>query len=207
MNSKSLWSNTEFEMINVVDVFRYKPGIMKKAEELLTELKEVLVEEMERSNLIVPPETDVTQGQIARGENYKGFPFISLDMPQRFSKTEMFTFRTVFWWGHCLVFSFILKGGFVPSYCENIITRKDQSSFKGIYLAIGPNPFEWELNDENYRLVAELSDANIRSTIQGRKFMKLASFISLSDPAFKLLDWKTEGLVSFQTISQMAFAN
>ena len=78
MNSKSLWSNTEFEMINVVDVFRYKPGIMKKAEELLTELKEVLVEEMERSNLIVPPETDVTQGQIARGENYKGFPFISL---------------------------------------------------------------------------------------------------------------------------------
>ena len=108
MNSYFPWSDQEFDMINFVDVFHSKPGIMKKAEGLLTELKNSLVKEIPLLDLILPPETDVIKGQIVRGENYKGFPFISLDMPQRFSKTEMFTYRTVFWWGHCLVFSFCM---------------------------------------------------------------------------------------------------
>ena len=174
---------------------------------MLTELKNALVNEVVRLNLILPPETDATKGQIARGENYKGFPFISLDMPQRFSKTEMFTYRTVFWWGHCLVFSYILKGGFVPSYYQNIIARKNQFQDQTIYLATGPNPFEWELNEKNFQLVAGLSDADIEKTIHERKFIKLACFYSLSDPTFKNLDWKTEGLKTFRAIAQMALIN
>lgn len=204
MNNPS-WSESEFNMINVVDVFRFKPGIMKKAEEFLTELKKSLVEEVENSNLIVPPETDVIKGQIARGENYKGFPFISLDMPQRFSKVEMFTYRTVFWWGHCLVFSFILKGGFVPTYCENIIERKTSFEDYEVYLATGPNPFEWELNKQNYQLIKNFSDKEIRKTIQKCKYMKLARYFPISDPSFKKLNWKTEGIETFRLIEKMAF--
>ena len=66
MNPLPLWSNTEFEMINVVDVFLYKSGIMRKAEGLLTELKDALIKEMEHSNLIVPPETDVANILLSR---------------------------------------------------------------------------------------------------------------------------------------------
>ena len=201
------WTDQELNMINVVDVFQLKPVIMKKAEGFLNELKYALVNEITQLNLTLPPLTDFTKGQIARGENYKGFPFISLDMPQRFSKTEIFTYRTVFWWGHCLIFSFIFKGGFVPLYCQNLTTRRTQYQDQKIYLATSHNPFEWELNEKNYKVISELSDHDIQKTINETKFIKLACFYPLTDRTFKTLDWKTAGLNTFRAIAQIVLIN
>ena len=65
------------------------PRLMKKAEASLIELKDQIVNKLSQEPHPCPPESDITKGQIVRGENHKGFPFISLDMPQTFSKTQM----------------------------------------------------------------------------------------------------------------------
>ena len=104
------WSRDEWDLINVTEIFRRKPAILKKVESYLEELRTALADELKTHPKSYPPDTDLTKGQIARGENHKGFPFLSLDLPQKFSKTEFFTYRTLFWWGHYLGFSLILKG-------------------------------------------------------------------------------------------------
>ena len=92
----SMWSPLEIKLLNTVDVFLHKPTIIKKAETNLVDLKQSIVSELAKSPHLFPVTTDIVKGQIVRGENHKGFPFISLDMPQMFSKNEMFTYRTLF---------------------------------------------------------------------------------------------------------------
>ena len=119
------WSPLEIKLFNTIDVFAHKPAIIKKAEDNLTLLKQTIVKELANGSHPCPPETDTIKGQIVRGENHKGFPFISLDMPQMFSKTQMFTFRTLFWWGHYLIFSLILKQNDLTSIANNLILLKE----------------------------------------------------------------------------------
>ncbi len=90
------WSPVEVKLLNTVDIFLHKPAIMKKAEANLTALKQEVIKTLSQAPHPCPPESDIVKGQIVRGENHKGFPFISLDMPQMFSKSQMFTYRTFF---------------------------------------------------------------------------------------------------------------
>ena len=90
------WSPLEIKLLNTVDVFLHKPAIMKKAEANLTVLKQEIVKTLSLLPHPCPPEADIVKGQIVRGENHNGFPFMSLDMPQMFSKSRMFTYRTLF---------------------------------------------------------------------------------------------------------------
>ena len=95
-------------MINTADVFKHKSAILQKAENYLNDLKDAMVVELKDFDGIIPANADLTKSQLARGENHKGFPYRSLDIPQIFSKTEMFTYRVLFWWGNFLAYSLIL---------------------------------------------------------------------------------------------------
>ena len=109
-NSKpSAWSEKELRLVNHVEVFQNKPTILKKVEQRLITLQKALAQEVNLISANLPSGIDLVKNQIARGENHNGFPYLSLDYPQNFSKKEMLTMRTLFWWGHYLGISFILK--------------------------------------------------------------------------------------------------
>ena len=193
------WSDREIELVNEVEIFRLKPEIMKKAENRLTELKDALVREVSETKHLFPPHTDIVKGQIARGENYKGFPFVSLDMPQKFSREEMFTYRILFWWGHCLAFSFILKGKALHVWLSNILGRKGKA--KDIHFSLTPTPWEWDPNDQNYKLLLTMQDSELESVVAKNQYLKLVRFRSVSMPNFKSLNWATEGIEAFRIMT------
>jgi len=197
------WSSHEIEMVNVVDVFQHKPAIMKKAEQYLTQLKEQLVAEIASNCKSFPPGVDITKGQIARGENHNGFPFISMDMPQWFSKTEMFTYRTLFWWGHYLGFSFILKGENLPVYLDRLIARKDMPASSETYLACNTSPWEWVWAEENFKSLSATPEEEVRQIIASIQYIKLCRFYPLNDPTFSALDWTTTGLKVYRDMIQL----
>ena len=139
---KPNWTSREMEMLNHVEVFLQKPSIMKKGEHFLNALGEEMIQELTSSKIAFPVETKLNKTQLARGENNKGFPYLSLDIPQMFSKTKMFTFRTLFWWGHYLGFSLILKGEDLPKYAGKLCENKTNPTWSNVYLAITPTPWE-----------------------------------------------------------------
>jgi hypothetical protein len=59
--------------------------------------------------------------KISKGENYKGLPYTVLDYPRHYSKTDIFAYRAMFWWGHGYIFTMLLQGKYLDSFRQNII--------------------------------------------------------------------------------------
>jgi len=196
-SADSGWSENELKLINVVDVFLHKPTIMKKVEAHLLQLKEALAADLAAHPRPYPQGTDLVKGQIARGENHKGFPFISLHIPQNFSKTEFFTYRTLFWWGHYLAFSLLLKGPGLPEYLKCLLRNRQQSGDEETFVAKNTSPWEWEWTEENYVQVNQASEEEIQAVINNIGYIKLVRFFPLAEPSFSSLDWASAGVHTY----------
>ena len=186
------WQPKDLELINHVEVFQNKPAILKKVETRLSKLKEAMAIELVSCASRLPLNTDIENGQIARGENNNGFPFLSLDIPQNFSKTEMYTYRTLFWWGHYLGFSLILKGEKLKTYFERLSKHCNETPFLDVYLSITPTPWEWH-QDEKYFIPVSHQQVWAKK-LNILNHMKIMRFHSISDESFKRLDWTQAGL-------------
>jgi hypothetical protein len=198
LKNNLFWDELEIRLIRERELFLNKPGIMKKANGRLEGLKNKLIAQLAADGRNYPEGSDLIKGQIAKGENHNGFPFISLDMPQKFSKTEMFTFRTLFWWGHYLGFSLILKGMELNDFASKLSERKDSELLTDIYFATSTNIWEWKKTNENFNLVSESSSDTILQTVSEINYIKLIRFYPLSDPSFDCLDWEEAGSTTFE---------
>ena len=194
------WSHHEWDLINVTEVFKHKPAILKKAESYLEELRSALATELKAHPKPYPPGTDLTKGQIARGENNKGFPFLSLDIPQKFSKTEFFTYRTLFWWGHYLGFSLILKGPDLDTYLNRLKEYRQDAACENVYLSQHASPWEWEFSKKHFAKVSELSKNEIQEVADRLQYLKLMRFFPVSEKSFPELNWAQAGVQSFRDL-------
>ncbi len=200
------WSSHEIELLNHVEVFLQKPGIMKKAEQYLNALGDEIIRDLTHSKVSFPPNTKLEKVQLTRGENHKGFPYLSLDIPQMFTKTEMFTYRTLFWWGHYLGFSLILKGKDLPRYMDNLLKEKDNPQLENVYLATAPTPWEWSLTDQNFTRICETSREELQKIIKTIEYVKLVRFYPVNDASFSELDWVTAGVSAWRDLSKITEA-
>lgn len=92
--------------------------------------------------LLAPNTTDFLKGQIAKGENYEGYPYVMLDFPKQFSKQSIFTFRTLFWYGHSLIFSMIVAGEHLEHYRTNFEKHYDSLCNAALYFGIN-DMWDW----------------------------------------------------------------
>ena len=190
----SSWSEKELRLVQHVELFQCKPAILKKVENRFLALQKGLEKEIIPLSTNLPKNLDLLKNQIARGENHNGFPFLSLDYPQNFSKTEMFTMRTLFWWGHYLGFSLILKGERLTIYLERLLENRKTEPFKDIFVCLAPNPWEWELTEKNYSLVSKSNTEEIQKTILELGYLKLMRVVTFTDGKFITLNWTQTGV-------------
>jgi hypothetical protein len=194
MNSDDpdIWAENELRLINHIEVFQAKPAILKKAENRLVALQKSLEKEITLATL--PQGVTLTRNQIARGENHNGFPYLSLDYPQNFSKAEMFTFRTLFWWGHYLGFSLILKGKYLENYVGRLLENRSIEPFKDIYVSLAPNPWEWEINEANFSSISQSSPDDLHKAILELDYLKIIRVFPVTNEKFMTLDWTQSGV-------------
>ena len=203
-NSKSsAWSEKELRLVNHVEVFQNKPTILKKVEQRLITLQKALAQEVNLISVNLPSGIDLMKNQIARGENHNGFPYLSLDYPQNFSKKEMLTMRTLFWWGHYLGFSFILKGEKLSIYLERLIENCHKKSYKNIYVSIAPDPWEWEIIDENFVLAPQLETEGLQKIVCSLDYLKIIRVFSVKSQNFKTLDWSEAGVQFWKDLAPL----
>ncbi len=195
------WSANELRLLRMTELFQLKPAIMKKAEGYLDELKNALALELTQGTY--PPETELVNGRLTRGENNKGFPFLSLDIPQLFTKTEYFTFRTLFWWGHYLGFSLILKGEKLPEQTAHLLANQKRDICRDIYLARAPTPWEWERTEDNFKNLYKTPDSEIRETVESVQYIKLCRFYPFEEPDFHSLEWAPLGVQTFREFNAL----
>ena len=188
------WLEKDLSLIRHIEVFQNKPAVLKKVEQQLIGLQEALAKEIHLIADFIPDHLDLIKNQVVRGENLNGFPFISLDYPQNFSKTEMFTLRTLFWWGHYLGFSLILKGKRLESYLENLLENRNAEPFKNIYVSLAPDPWEWKINKTSYSLLDQIPPDGLRKTILELDYLKVIRVYPVENENFMPLNWIHSGL-------------
>ena len=214
MNSKSVddieslsWSEKELKLVKHVELFQCKPAILQKAENRFGALQKGLEKEIIPLTTHLPKNLDLVKNQIARGENHSGFPFLSLDYPQNFSKTEMFTMRTLFWWGHYLGFSLILKGERLAIYSQRLLENYKTKHFQDIFVCLAPTPWEWELNEKNYSLVSKVNAREFQKTILELGYLKLMRVVTFTDENFISLNWTQTGVQFWKDLASITMDN
>ena len=172
----------ELRLVADRDLFRSKERIILKVRDLLTGLQRGLQEDLGRS-LLLPPEFDPSKTQFVKGERLENCPYQYLDYPKHFLGDDKFTFRSLCWWGHHLVFALIVEGGRVKQYKKNFVDRFHQLAGQGLELSLAPTLWEWK-RGEGYTLpITHDRKAQLAAVLSGRSSFKIARFVPLDSPA------------------------
>ncbi|MFQ3609469.1 MAG: hypothetical protein SNJ55_12625 [Chloroherpetonaceae bacterium] len=184
----------ELALLSNPRFFEQKLQATEKLKQLMEEIRLVLLEEIRPEELLAPSTTDFLKGQIAKGENYEGYPYVMLDFPKQFDKENIFTFRTLFWYGHALIFSVIVAGTYLETYRQNVERHYERLCEARLYFGIDD---VWDWRDSAARLLTKEEKTHLLARHQ--PFIKLMKRLSpdvLSDKG-KVLN---EAKLFYQTV-------
>lgn len=179
----------ELELLQDKDFLLSKALITEKLYGLLKDTKEMLQQAVKESAFLFPPETDVEQGKISKGENYRQLPFIVLDYPRSFSRSSVFAFRTLFTWGGEFSCTLHLQGEALEMYRDRL-----WENYPGLllldntYICVNSSPWEYHFGSDNYMSVNSFNKSELKEMLLRKEFIKLSRKLGLDEwerlPAF-----------------------
>ncbi len=175
------FTDEETALLADAQFFRKKAAISQKIRRQLEAAHAVLTEELRGTSLLAPHDFDPARVQLVRGEHLEDFPYQYLDFPKYFHDSQACTFRSLFWWGHHLVFAWILEGRLITQYKRHMVDRFHRIAGQGLELSMAPTLWEWK-RGEGYTLpVTHDRKAQIAAVLAERSFVKVARFHPLDD--------------------------
>jgi hypothetical protein len=109
----------ELALVTNAELILTKNRIIQKVYELFGELSEeykLRSSTFDETILSIPP-------KISKGENYLGLPWVMLDYPRKFSKTDVLAVRTFFWWGNFFSITLQLQGNYHQRFSNAVQTK------------------------------------------------------------------------------------
>lgn len=175
----------EIKLVADRDMFKAKAAITPKVRAMLEAVHAELRQELAGVQLLAPPGFDPDKCQYVKGEHLEDCPYQYLDFPKHFDGDDKFTFRTLFWWGHHVVFALILEGAHLRSYKQNLINRYGQIAGHGLHLCLSPTPWEWKEGQGYTMSLARDRKSEVAAVLSNRPFFKLARFLPMDDPVIR----------------------
>lgn len=175
------FTSDELALMGDAEFFRAKAVIMRKVRTLLGRLHEELREELAPQTLITPTGFDAGRCQFVKGEHLEQCPYQYLDYPKHFQGGNTLSFRSLFWWGHHLVFALMLEGAQLRVYKRNLVDRFHLLAGRGLEFSLAPTFWEWK-RGEGYTLpLSHDRKAKIAAVVAERSFMKIARFVPIAE--------------------------
>ena len=165
-------SAKELELINNAEIILTKNSIISKVYDLFG----LLADEF-RSTVSVkklPEQILRWSPKIARGENYRGLPYVMLDFPRLFEKEDVFAIRTMFWWGNFFSITLHLKGKYKKAYEEKICLKYANLRQLDFYVCISEQEWQHHFENDNYVKVGETSEKEFTDLLRQKDFIKLS---------------------------------
>jgi len=172
------FSNEEFRLMTDHRFFDVKADIIAKINLLLAEIENEIKTTLKKTEFNFPERVLLESGKVSKGENYLNCPYLVLDFPRLFTKKDIFSYRTIFWWGHYIGNAFILGGISYDLYIRKFVDNIDLLKKKDWHLCIYNNPWKLENEDSNYLPLNQLSTDQIYKFLISRSFMKVARIYS-----------------------------
>lgn len=173
----------ELTLLSDTEFFVTKARISPKIRHLLEQIHESFQRELKAHRLLVPDGFDPDASQFVKGEHLEDFPYQYLDYPRFFTRKVKFSFRSLVWWGHHMVFALILEGGHLRRYKENLINRFPSVADRDIHLCLSHSLWEWKQGPGFTLDLTRERSSEVAAVLAHRPFFKLARFVPFSDPA------------------------
>jgi hypothetical protein len=118
-----------------------------------------------------PEGTELASPKIARGENYRGLPFVMLDFPRLFSNQHVMAVRTHFWWGNYISVVLHLKG----QYQERYIGQVGDAGWRLQHYWVASSDDEWEhaMVEPFWKPIKSIDADAFREHIGTHSFLKI----------------------------------
>lgn len=177
--TKIQFSELEQQLMKNAGWILTKNAVMEKMKGLLQECLDIQNEILEDYKTSLPQEVLYTSPKISRGENYKGLPWLMLDHPRHFDKENIFAIRTFFWWGQYFSITLHLSGMYKTIFAHNIIAAHRSLVHEQFYCCVNSNEWQHHFEEENYKMIKDLSEKQFHQIIDEKNFIKLSKKIEL----------------------------
>ena len=176
------FTSKEISLLSDTEFFSAKAHVSPKIRDLLERIHESFQHELKAHHLLVPDAFDPDARQFVKGEHLEDFPYQYLDYPRFFTRDVKFSFRSLVWWGHHMVFALILEGGHLRRYKENLINRFPSVVDRDISLCLSHSVWEWKQGPGYTLNLTRGRSSEVAAVLANRPFFKLARFVPFTDP-------------------------
>lgn len=183
--TKLMLSSRELEIAGSAELILTKQHIINTAQQLLSNQVSIINSVLKSVSIEWPQQLCNSIPRIYKGENYKSLPYVIMDYPAVFGKENIFTLRTMFWWGNFFSVTLHLSGSYKEMFSKNI-TDKLRMHDTEIFICVNKNQWEHHFHLTNYVQVSKLESATLAEKINSNKFIKLAM-------KFPVEDWNNAG--------------
>lgn len=149
-----------------------KQKLMGKLGDSLQQLADGWIEK--HADLLVVSASHGRSKKLSKGENYRGLPYLVMDIPQISGPDFDLLFRVVFWWGHGLTLNL---------YLNTKIIEKIGVMGQTKTLIQTDNRFMWEndLTHKSFSKVKHLTETEWTSVLQQAGHIRLCKKVKLAD--------------------------
>jgi hypothetical protein len=168
--SKIQLSQMESELISNSSWILTKRDIIERIVQNFAQL----AEEMKTivGNSVLPSEIIASNPKISKGENYQGLPYVILDYPALFNKTDVLAVRTMFWWGNFFSVTVHCSGKYKEVLFGNPLLL-DELKKGNFMVCVNDDQWQHDFTIENYLPVESLTFSEIEA-VKYRSFLKFA---------------------------------
>ena len=171
-------SAEEMELVSNTEWILTKHRIIKKVYEMFGEINEMMKNEIVNWDHLFPENLKYRGGKISKGDSYQKLPYVILDYPSFFVKNNIFTVRTMFWWGNFFSITLHLSGYHKTRFVNN---NQELLSFlkkNNFFICVSEEEWQHHFNEENYAIATTITDA-VYSQIMRQDFFKVAKKLPL----------------------------
>ncbi len=180
--TKVTLSPKELIMVMNTDWILTKNAIIQKVCDLfggLSQVYDTVLHKYDVSNIY---SFDSHSPKISKGEKYKGLPWVMLDYPRHYTKTDSFGIRSFFWWGNFCSITIQLSGCFQQHFVNSIQLyfqqkKLDVMADSGWFICIGKDAWKHDFENNNYEPISE----KMLKALPQLPFIKLTKKIPLQE--------------------------
>lgn len=181
LNTTVQFSDKELELLQNRDFLLSKRFVTQKLQNLLGQLSLAIKATPTHQQFAFPQEMDYLTGKISKGENYQGLPYLVLDFPRLFQKEDIFTFRSMIWWGYEFSFTLHLGGCYQQKYATKLLATLANMTEKEIFVGVNETPWQYYFDTDNYLPLSQIKYEQLEQHIKQKSFSKISRKCALSD--------------------------
>ena len=155
-----------------------KINIVEKAQLIMKEMIPSINNCFQQANIPQQLPFIFSVPKISKGENYRKLPYVMMDYPAHFSKTDIFACRTFFWWGNFFSIQVLLTGNYKERFQENIF-KKIASSDTDFYISLHESEWEHHFEADNFLPYSSVHTMGI--DFREKHFIKIALRFNLDN--------------------------